>query len=588
MKPQQYDASDKEFTLNKNCRKKIVSVTVAVLMLLSVCFAVFGADAIRAESGTFDPLAASSTSIEADPPRLSSAGYVTIIIKLHNGNSVSQPGSIGVPELNLDPIPTPAPSDDPGPVETEKPTEVPYETTPPYTGDGAYTNISIANSYGVQFNTPDVPAGSTGTFRGSMMITESMIGSPLTFTIYWHDNSDGVNYYKTLSVTVQRSDTAYLRLTRTASVTSAAPGEPVVLTYTMVNTGTRRLNNITLTDEKINGRSALTSPFSLSSGETKVVEFTYTMQGESVTSKPTATFTPDGSSTALSVTISNLTIGLVNAQLSKSVNVGNATADGVLFTLFLTNNGSQNLSGLTVKNDLGETLSSGFSLAIGESKIIEHFVPNPSTVRNVFFTITGTYASGKVFTDNTTSYTVRPYIDPNTLGLKFTAEITKQLSSENRIIMTFNVRNTGRVPYTELKLTEAQLGYELHRIEELAPSAEESFSVDLTLEGPRELVFILTANDPSGNEYSYEAVVNAEYQDLESAIPNVTPEPGGESGTTIVDINIDNTINERGEKLLHWWHILEIIFFAALALIALLGGIEIWLYFKNKNKQKNN
>lgn len=560
--------------------RKYISTAACVAIALVMLISIIPASALNGAASTGIGLQSQGTAtIEADPPRLSAAGYVTVTIKLHNPSS-SNPGSLP------DEFPLEQPGETDGPGETIEPIDPPVtrppETTPPQTG-GTFTNVTISNNYGVSFSTYDVAPGSTGVYSASMMISEAQIGQPLNFTIYWRDSITGVTNFQNLTLRIQRADTAYLRLTRTASVTKASVGEQVVFTYTMVNTGSRRLNGITLIDEKIGGRNPITSPFSLGSGETREVTYTYTMQGASVVSQPKASFTPEGSSTALSVTVSKLTIGLINAQLSKTVTLGNSTPEGVAMTLFLTNNGSQNLSSLVVKDDLGTTLASGFSLAIGESKIIEHFVPNPESVRYVYFTITGSYASGKQFSDNTESIAVRPYIDPNSLGLSFKAEIAKQLNAENHLVLKFTVVNTGRVPYTNVILTEKELGYTLHEIPELAPSREgETFNVDITIDGPRELVFYLKVNDPSGNTYTYDAHLNAEYQDLESAIPNETPEPNSESGITIVDI--DKTIGERGERLMKWWRKLEVIFFAALALILILGAIELWLYLKNKKK----
>lgn len=577
--------------------KRIIAAAVTIFVFAALAVSVFGSvGAITLTNAEPKDITASSTSyasISADPPRLSSAGYVTVTIKLFNRNSGSVNGNIGfIPSIS-----------EPGPIVTEPPestvppesdppeTDVPPVTNPPVTG-GAYTNVVIENSYGVSFQTSDVAAGATGTYRASMMVSETMIGQPLAFKIIWYDTASGTSYYQNLSLTIQRSggDTAYLRLSRTANVSSAAIGETVEFTYTMVNTGTRRLNSITLIDEKIGGRSPLLPAFSLASGERKEFVYRYTMQGTSVVSNPTVTFTPEGSSSPLSVSITKLTIGLVNAQLSKNVTIGNITPDGVAFTLFLTNNGSQNLSGLTVKDDLGATLASGFSLAIGESRIIEHFVPNPDSVRYVVFSITGTYSSGKEFRDNTQSYPVRPYIDPTSLGLSFHAEVLRQLNSDNHIVLTFTVMNTGRVPYTDVILTEAELGYTLYEIATLPPNSDSvSFNVDLTIDGPREMAFYLTAVDPSGNTYRYDALLNAEYSDLASVIPNATPEPGTEQsgGITIVDFNIDRQISERGKQLIKWWKKLEIIFFVAVGVIAILGAVEIWLYFSKKKKDRD-
>lgn len=558
-----------------------------------------------------------SASIESDPSRITGPRNVTITIKLRNSNSSIGMNSIGgtgvrmlsayfpFPISTLPPI-TSVPSETEPPVPTPEPivpTETPHVTSDPIVTSiptsaptsgptavpqaGRFTHVSISNPYGAVFNTSDVNPGTTGVFTSQMMVYESMIGQKLTFNISWYDTAINQTYSQELSVVIQRSDTAYLRLSRTASVSSAAADEEVEFTYSFVNTGSRRLTNIRLTDDKIIGNAEIAEPFSLGSGERREIKFIYKMRGASVVSKPTATFTPEGSSNVLSVTVSKMTIGLINAQITKSVNVGSATPEGVSFTLFLTNNGSQNLSGLVVKDDLGSVLASGFSLAIGESRIIEHFVPDPDGVRNVVFYINGTYDEGKEFADNTTSYTVRPYINPALLGLKFRAEVRKQLDADNNIGLTFTVENTGRLAYSNIVLSEEQLGYTLHEIHGLAASTEPvSFNIDLTIDEPRELVFILTAFDPSGNEHTFDAHINAQRIDITSSIPNATPEPGGNSGTTIVDLNLDRQISEKGQQLMNIWKVLRIIFIIALIAIVLLAALEYYLY-RRKNNSNN-
>ena len=629
-------ASDKEFDLKYWIKIKKTVAVIAVSMLTAVFILQFfpaaGSSLALTDrsSAVLDheimQTSYDRTSIEADPSRMNSAGYVTITIKLRNTNpaagsdSLTGEGSFGIqnnfgigtdstptkdPNETETPTPdpgnnTPAPTTDPNvtetpittpdPNETEHPTDDPNVSEAPSqspTG-GTYTNVSIENSYGVNFTTFDVAPGETGVYRATMFVSESQLGQSLYFRIYWVDTATNTYYYHDLNVTILRSDTAFLRMTRTSSVTDAQMGEVVELTYTLVNTGTRRLNNITVIDEKIRGNNPLVAPFSLSSGETNEFVINYTMQGATVVSKPTATFVPEGSSTPLSVTVSKITIGLINAQLSKSVTIGRATPEGVPFTLYLTNNGSQSLTNLSVKDDLGREIGSNFSLAIGESKILDYFVPNPDSERNVFFTITGTYASGKEFVDNTTSYPVRPYIDLTLLGLDFTAEIRKPLDADCNIGLTFTAKNTGRLPYYNLVLTEKELGYDLYEIPVLAAGEEpNSFNVDVNIGEPRELIFYLTAMDSSGNSYTFDAYINADRIEVQSAIPNETPVPGGEQGLTIVDIDVDKQISERGEQLINWWKKLEIIFFCAMGLIAVLATTEFILYLTRRRRRKN-
>ena len=74
---------------------------------------------------------------------------------------------------------------------------------------------------------------------------------------------------------------------------------------------------------------------------------------------------------------------------------------------------------------------------------------------------------------------------------------------------------------------------------------------------------------------------------MQSAIPNETPVPGGEQGLTIVDIDVDKQISERGEQLINWWKKLEIIFFCAMGLIAVLATTEFILYLTRRRRRKN-
>lgn len=581
--------------------------------------------------------------IESDPSRLTAPGYVTVTVKLRNTNGssgqnsiISGLGSLSVKDdapvissaigsidssdevqpLLLPPIftvppsstkppaeatPTPVVTETPyqpteEPLPTYTPTQQPIETNEPIITSaptptaipqsGRFTHISITNPYGVSFQTNDVNPGTIGVFRATMMVYDSMIGQTLSFVISWYDTATNMTYSQNLGLVIQRSDSAYLRLSRTTNVTNAAIDDEVEFTYTFVNTGSRRLTNIRLTDDKILGNEEIAEPFSLASGERREIKYIYKMKSSSVVSKPTATFTPEGSTTQLSVTVSKMTIGLINAQLTKSVNIGTQTPEGVNFTLFLTNNGSQNLSGLSVKDDEDNVLASGFSLAIGESRILEHFVSNPETVRNVVFYITGTYDEGREFTDNTVSYTVRSYINPALLGLKFNAEVRKQLDSENNIGLTFTIENIGRLPYTNIVLTEQQLGYAIHEEHGLAASSEPvKFDVDLKLDEPRELVFILTALDPSGNEHTYDAYINAQQINVDPAIPNASPVPGSDTGTTIVDLNLDRQISEKGQELMKLWRVMRIIFVIALIAILLLALLEFYIY--RRKKQQN-
>ena len=519
-----------------------------------------------------------SVSISASPEHLSGPGKIVISITITNTNTPTDSGSVGanyMPSSYV--LPTSEPTAEPSFEPTSEPSDIPSEIP---IGSGAYTNVHITNDYGVNFQTYDVPAGETVTFSATMNVTSAQIGTNLTFRIDWVDSYTQTAHSQELKVMITRSDTAYLKLVRTMDKSSAQPGETVVLTYVMVNTGSLTLNNITLTDPAIAGNGAMLTPFSLASGQSVRYEYTYTMGNESVVSNPTATFTPAGSSTALSVTASKQTIGLINTQLTKEVVMGTPSPEGIPFTLYLTNNGNQRLSSLTVKDELGSTIASGFSLAIGETKIIEYFAPNPDATRYVVFYITGADASSNAFTDNTLSYAVHPYVDPSLLGLDLKVEVRTQLSSENIIGLTFTVTNIGSIDYTNLSLTEQLIEYELYHIEVLRPSAEGIvFNVDVDAGSERELVFTLTAIDASGNPHTREAHVTAAYFDPNGTAPDNPPAKPDISVAEDPQLGskLDGLLTRTGETLTAWYNVLIVIAIIAVITIIALGVIEIRL-----------
>lgn len=569
----------------------ILSTTIALMIAISSFF--YDTNVIFAEtvpSVTQQPNAGHNISISSSPSRLSQAGDVTVSITVTNTNTASQ-NNIGDGDdhgydVDLDSYGT-RPSNSPIPSSTPNPPE----TDIPYISDGTFYNVQIQNNYGVSFTPRDIPAGTTAIFTATMHVTDAMIGTPLTFFVIWHErvNNDWQNRSYQAQLTIGRANTAYLSLSRTMSKSNAAQGEQVQIVYTLVNTGSYTLNNIRLVDEKIAGLNPIVTPFSLAPGKSFSYTYTYTMKSESVVSKPVATFTPAGSSAVLSVSAPKQTLGLINAQLSKEVVVGTQDANGVMLTLYLTNNGNCLLSNLTVTDDLGKTLASSFSLAIGEVKIIEYYVPNPGTVRYVVFSITGNNQSTPFF-DNTQSCIIRPYIDPSELGIDFSIEINSSLNSENVISLTFNICNTGKTDYTDVSIEEKALGILIDKFDVLRPSATPvSIPRDISIDGPCKLVFTLTAHDTSGNEYTYDLALNANY-DGDTVPIGETPKPAEPSVIEDPELGhkLDTLLTTTGKGLSTVYTILGVLVAIVLVIIIALAAVEISLRRKLKDSSSKN
>lgn len=597
--------------------KKIMSIILCAVMICAVM-----PNYVHAATST------AHVSISVTPRELASEGKVTVSITLTNTNNsggsttpTAKPVETDKPTITTVPgTPTPAPTQGPQPTEVPS-TPEPSETDDAGTGSlpggeedeasvsgiistkavssigtkavGDYTNITISNSYGVSFNTQGVviAAGSKKTFTGSMSVSSGMIGVELPFTVSWNDN--GQKKSETVTCKISRLNTSpYLTVVRTANPVNASVGTEVTLTYTFTNSGSISLSNITLVDRYVKGSSSpLLSPFSLTPGATKVFTYSFTMGNSTIVSSPVVKFYAQGNSTELVKNVASLTIGLIQSQLTKEIIAGTPTPDGVKFTIYLTNNGNQKLSSLVVTDERGSSVSNGsFSLAVGETKVLQYFVSNPSTVRYVVFNIDGKDYNGTDFKDNTSSYVVRPYIDSSLLGLTFTAVTTTSLSEDNVISFELSFENTGSLDYHNLSVTEKELGYEIYKLESLNVGKTEKASVTVNIGDLSNLVFILTAEDPSGNTHTHEAYVTAERMNIGEMIPSNDPTNSGGSVDVIEDDSelgkkLDGLITDTGTRLMSWFRVLGVIAIIAAVAMIVLGVSEIVIR-RNKRSHK--
>ncbi len=407
--------------------------------------------------------------------------------------------------------------------------------------DSAYAmeNITISNNGTRFFNTSGVviAPGETTAFSQSVSIPAAMLGQPIGFDIAWTEN--GEQKYSTASVTVLNSGTglaeAALSVSVKASSSQASRGESITLTYTITNSGITPVSGVSLTDKEIGGRQAMISDVTVEPGTPYVYIHEFTMGSSTVVSAPVVTYTGADGST-VTVTGSEKTLGMVNSKISVSVTQGAASEEGQQFTIALTNNGNQRISKIKVTDELGNAVNSdAISLAIGESRTLTYTVPTTET-RNVVFNISGIDATNTNYSDHTETYVVRKYIDPSLIGISFSAEVASPLDSAGSISLNFTVENTGSMDMQNLKLSESEYGL-LYMLESI-PRGTQTLNQKMSVGSPRDLIFKLEIEDPSGNIYTYNAYIKADYVGVEAA-PTSTP-----SVTTEEDV-----LNEVGGSI---------------------------------------
>lgn len=403
----------------------------------------------------------------------------------------------------------------------------------------AMENISVSNNGTRFFKTSGViiAPGETTAFSQSVSIPAAMLGQPIEFDIAWTEN--GEQKYSTASVTVLNSGAdlaeAALSVSVKASSSQASRGESITLTYTITNSGITPISGVSLTDKEIAGRQAMVSGITVEPGTPYVYIHEFTMGSSTVVSVPVVTYTGADGST-VTVTGSKKTLGMVNSKISVSVTQGAASEEGQQFTIALTNNGNQRISKIKVTDELGNAVNSdAISLAIGESRTLTYTVPTTET-RNVVFNISGIDATNTNYSDHTETYVVRKYIDPSLIGISFLAEVASPLDSAGSISLNFTVENTGSMDMQNLKLSESEYGL-LYMLESV-PRGTQTINQKMSIGSPRDLIFKLEIEDPSGNIYTYNAYIKADYVGVEAA-PTSTP-----SVTTEEDV-----LNEVGGSI---------------------------------------
>ena len=176
------------------------------------------------------------------------------------------------------------------------------------------------------------------------------------------------------------------------------------------------------------------------------------------------------------------------------------------------------------------------------------------------------------------------------LGLSFTAVTTTSLSEANVLGIEFNIENTGSMDFHNISVTEKKLDYELYTMETLGVGTKEKANVELNIGEVRELVFVLTAEDPSGNTHTHEAYVTADQIDYNALVPVDDPSEG--ENIEVVDDEaglgkmLDGLITTTGEKLMSWFRVLGMI--AIVTAITMLGlGIAEIVIRRNRRQRGN-
>ncbi len=380
-------------------------------------------------------------------------------------------------------------------------------------------NISISGP-GVNYSGADtVPAGQTLDINvANVTVGTDQLGVPLAYQLVWTDEN-GFMQSETVNVTIGKLAG---EITATYSVDNTSPGaeDKVTFTFDLTNPTSEAVTNLSIRDSALSD-DPLASGISIAAGASQRIQYEYAMGNKSVTAEPVISYTLAGETKTL--TLEKTNIALVISDIELTVSMGENAQEGVLFTIVTKNVGNQDISDITLRDELGNLVNeTAFALQAGSEKTLS-FLVKTDTVRNVSFTLTGKDALGRDYEAKTESFETHPYVDPSLVTLSLTLSVQQALAQDGSMVIRFIINNDSSVEITDAVITESQLG-EVKTIGAL-PMGQTSVDVRLQVGAPRELVFALSASDPSGTSHVANAKVTAAYVQAATPVPSATTEP---------------------------------------------------------------
>jgi len=352
----------------------------------------------------------------------------------------------------------------------------------------------------------------------NIVVGEEMFGRSLSYTLYWSENGEAKT--KEIQVPIVGEVAAQLEASHKLSKPSGAKGEKIVITYTLKNPSAVEFKNIQLQDP-IAGDKPIKTGLTLAAGASQDITYEYTLGQEDAKSEPVITYQANDETKTLK--LEPLTVSVVNIGIDTTVTIGENTQEGILFTLLLKNVGNQNIEKIQVKDEQGNKVNEDpFTLEKGSEKTLSYTIVT-DTLRNVSFTITGVDALGQPFESSTRSYEAWPYVDKSLISVSMSVTVLEQLSQDTgKMKVRFLVQNNSSVDISNAVISEEKLGT-LETIDVLA-LGETPVEADLVGISPRELVFTLQVEDPSGAAHTYIARTMADYIQAAPQEPAQQPE----------------------------------------------------------------
>ena len=354
----------------------------------------------------------------------------------------------------------------------------------------------------------------------NVRIEEDEFDRDLSFQITWqtvsfatedeaHEEPIITEHSLSVPIRIERFIEPMMTISATPDVLLAREGDPVTVTYTLVNDTKFDMTNLTLQDLGISLPTVTLPKNTLNAGEMMEAKATVTMGGTPLELNPTAQYTVRGVESKASAS-ETVTVEYVQVDLKISVEKYPATAEGTLFRITLINDGTHPMTDIRLVDEIGSLIADGIALEAKAEKTISCTVPSAvssGSVRYISFEATGLdCVGGTVSVKSPSAYEVLPFVDSDQVRLKLSVILEDSVQTDdgsNRMNVLFEIRNDSKVPIRNAVIAEGDYFKGVVNQYEFLSTGTTTFEKEFVVPaGTRSLTFVLTAMDPAQNQYA--------------------------------------------------------------------------------------
>ncbi len=372
---------------------------------------------------------------------------------------------------------------------------------------------------------PGISAQGSVQYSGKYNVSSNKLGKaiPVQFTY------DGGTVKDSFTVG-KKSPTVKVSTTVKVDSTTVTKGKESSFTFAIDNQGDATMENIKLTASPLNGGKALADTFNLAEGKATMVTYSQKLESDTKIS-PQISFTVAGKE--YTKTMDSVSVKVIDPEIKLTISVQeNEVEPDKEFTVeaYIENSGNANFKSVELYDSNDERVPiDKSSLSAGEYISAERTMKLSSSTEIGFY-VKATDENGETHTFNSNVIKINvTERDPDEyaklLLMKVEAD-QPELDKKGPAKFKITIENNADISFTNLKITEKTLG-EINTFPTIKANDKIEFDVQTVedIEDETQFEFMLTAEDPDGNEVE----INAE-----PVVVTLAKNSGGSLGTVII------------------------------------------------------